>query len=307
VGNCAGVAVGTIRVTAAQAAGGARGSMRFAGMDANGDGVITRAEWRGNDQSFRAQDGNGDGILSGNEVRPGAARAAGGDPDWIDEDRFAFLDINNNGRVERSEWNASPTTFEWLDRNNDNVLTRTEVDGNERVPADLFVTLDRNGDQRISPTEWYWSRAAFDRRDVNHDGVLTRRELGAADTASSSPVAARTVVVRGNQPWTDTGLVVRAGDLLSFDASGTVRLSGDAEDLADPHGARSGRLAGESPMPNELGGALIARTGTSPAFFVGSSADQIRASESGRLYLGVNDDYTSDNSGEFRVAISVRR
>lgn len=42
---------------------------RFRGMDRNGDGVITRDEWRGNDQSFRKHDRNGDGVISGDELR----------------------------------------------------------------------------------------------------------------------------------------------------------------------------------------------------------------------------------------------
>ena len=49
----------------------AHAQMRFQGMDTNRDGVITRAEWRGNDTSFRTQDWNQDGILSGEEVRAG--------------------------------------------------------------------------------------------------------------------------------------------------------------------------------------------------------------------------------------------
>ena len=48
--------------------------MRFRGMDRNGDGRITRAEWRGSAQSFRQHDWNNDGVLSGDEVRPGALR-----------------------------------------------------------------------------------------------------------------------------------------------------------------------------------------------------------------------------------------
>jgi hypothetical protein len=42
---------------------------RFHGMDRNGDGVVTRKEWRGNDRSFRIHDRNGDGVLSGDEIR----------------------------------------------------------------------------------------------------------------------------------------------------------------------------------------------------------------------------------------------
>lgn len=51
-----------------------RENMRFKGMDTNGDGVITRREWRGNDRSFRNHDRNGDGVLSGSEVRPGGRK-----------------------------------------------------------------------------------------------------------------------------------------------------------------------------------------------------------------------------------------
>jgi hypothetical protein len=44
-------------------------------MDKDGDGVITRDEWRGNDRSFANQDWNGDGKLSEDELRPGAHRS----------------------------------------------------------------------------------------------------------------------------------------------------------------------------------------------------------------------------------------
>ena len=48
--------------------------MRFHGLDRNSDGIISRAEWSGNDRSFGEADWNGDGMLSGDEVRPGAKR-----------------------------------------------------------------------------------------------------------------------------------------------------------------------------------------------------------------------------------------
>jgi hypothetical protein len=38
-------------------------------------------------------------------------------------------------------------------------------------------------------------------------------------------------------------------------------------------------------------------------FFIGDEKGPIRMRESGRLSLGVNDDYLQDNSGSFRITI----
>jgi hypothetical protein len=106
---------------------------RFRDMDRNNDGVVTRAEWRGSDDSFRVHDWNGDGILSGNEVRPGAIRPGTREEDagiYDDrEDTFENLDANRNSQIERDEWHGSADAFRWLDRNNDGVLSRREVVG----------------------------------------------------------------------------------------------------------------------------------------------------------------------------------
>ena len=48
--------------------------MRFEVMDRNGDGAISRDEWRGSARSFQTHDWNGDGRLDGDEVRIGARR-----------------------------------------------------------------------------------------------------------------------------------------------------------------------------------------------------------------------------------------
>jgi hypothetical protein len=111
--------------------------MRFREMDDNTDGVVTKQEWRGSAQSFSVHDWNNDGILSGDEVRPGFWGTGTYDPESDPaaaerDDRFEYLDVNNNGRIERSEWHDSETSWTWLDRDNDNVLSRAEVLGNER-------------------------------------------------------------------------------------------------------------------------------------------------------------------------------
>lgn len=104
---------------------------RFRGMDRDGDGVITRAEWRGNDQSFRRQDTNGDGVLSGAEtggLTPGARGAAVDAQAALDRRNAAFsrADTNNDGRLGRDEWRGNLASFNRADSNHDGAVTRVE-------------------------------------------------------------------------------------------------------------------------------------------------------------------------------------
>lgn len=101
----------------------ANGGMRFRGMDRNGDRVITRREWNGNDVSFRNHDWNRDGVLSGAEVRPGAERPR---PVSNRRDRFDELDRNNDGWIFLREWPGAVDVFDRLDRNDDGRLSRDE-------------------------------------------------------------------------------------------------------------------------------------------------------------------------------------
>jgi hypothetical protein len=103
---------------------------RFREMDRNRDGVVTRAEWQGSDQSFRVHDWNGDGILAGEEVRGDAEASGEGAGIYGDrEDTFENLDYNRDNRIERTEWHGSGDAFQWLDRNSDGTLSRQEVVG----------------------------------------------------------------------------------------------------------------------------------------------------------------------------------
>jgi len=339
--------------------------MRFVQMDRNGDGVITRAEWRGSDRSFRAHDWNGDGILSGDEVRVGAAREATDDDydparrpvfrnwtergfnnldrngdgrisraewyydreafvradrngdNWLTkaeflgngvdddrEDRFEFLDANNDGRIERSEWHGSPETFEWMDRDNDGTLSRAEATGGDFTQEDLFASLDANRDNVITTNEWQWSRQSFVRQDRNGDGQLSRSELTNAELraagAGTSGLAGRTIELDAARGWMNTGFDVRAGETITFEANGTVQLSANTADTAGPAG--SARRVQSAPLPGAGAGALIARIDDSPPLLIGR-AQTITPSRSGRLYLSVNDDHFADNLGHFIVVI----
>lgn len=102
-------------------------SMRFRDMDQNGDRVITRAEWRGNDQSFKEHDTNADGVLSGNEVLVAVQRPA---PDRSRREeraaRFDRLDRDRDGRLGRNEWDGAADMFSRADLDHDGIVSRAE-------------------------------------------------------------------------------------------------------------------------------------------------------------------------------------
>jgi Ca2+-binding EF-hand superfamily protein len=163
-----------------------RATIRFQAMDTDGDGAISRAEWRGSDRSFRVHDWNGDGTLSGNEVRIGATRDATEqdyDPqrpefrNWT-EGGFANLDRNSDGRVARAEWYYDREAFIRADRNRDNSLSKAEFLGHDVDDDrdDRFEDLDANNNGRIERSEWHGSREAFEWMDRNNDGTLSRNE-----------------------------------------------------------------------------------------------------------------------------------
>jgi hypothetical protein len=163
-----------------------RSQMRFRDLDRNRNGMIERGEWRGSPRSFQIHDWNNDGVLSRDEVRTGANPPADSleaeDYNMSPNDRFAYLDVNNNGYIDRNEWDGSLDTFYQLDRNNDDRITRAELNVGRRA---TFVALDANGDNRITLGEWQWSHRSFDEMDRNGDGVITRDEFRAGAVPTS--------------------------------------------------------------------------------------------------------------------------
>jgi Ca2+-binding EF-hand superfamily protein len=168
------------QTASAQSNSSANPEMRFVDLDRNHNGIIERSEWRGSPRQFAIHDWNGDGVLSGDEVRVGAVPPPNSleaeDYNMTVDDRFSYLDVNNNGYIDRNEWDGSLDTFYDLDSNNDNRLSRAELNRGRRAS---FAALDANGDGRISLGEWQWSHRSFDDMDTNGDGVIDRNEFRA--------------------------------------------------------------------------------------------------------------------------------
>ena len=282
----------------------------FTALDHDRDNRIASNEWHFDAQTFRRVDANRDGSINLTEF----LGEADGDDDR--EDSFDDLDFNNNGRVERTEWHGSVAEYRRLDANNDGILSRYEVVGAQESfdTYNEFTGIDFNRTGNIERNEWHWSNVSFTSRDTNRDGRISQAEFNAAggspDTAAGTQGAAagtQTVRVNSQLRWNDTGLTVRAGDVITFNAQGQIQMSDNASDTATPAGATSGRKAPDAPILNQVAGALIARIGDySSPLFIGNRTT-ITAPVAGRLYLSVNDDHLGDNRGEFSVAVAVQR
>jgi len=161
--------------------------------------------------------------------------------------------------------------------------------------------------------------------DDNYDPFGGESGSGAAATRSRQPggnpyptggrrgnrTLEKVLDIPGNQPrGMDTGIDLRTGDQVTISASGNVT-AGRRAGVVSPEGGRQGAAgvfgASTYPVPTAGVGALIgyilsSNGQSTQPFYVGSQLTFTAASD-GRLYLMVNDDNYTDNSGSFSVRI----
>ena len=122
------------------------------------------------------------------------------------------------------------------------------------------------------------------------------------------------IIVPGNQPWTATGVNLKQGELFSVTASGGVAFSagsppegpgGDPQDCMTLANGPSGWRAQAFVANNLPCYSLLGRIGEEGAIFEIGTGSTLKSRSSGRLYLGVNDNYFPDNSGSWKANISV--
>jgi len=121
----------------------------------------------------------------------------------------------------------------------------------------------------------------------------------------------RTISVPGDSRGTDTGLDLRTGDNVNITATGNVT-AGRRAGVVSPDGGRAGlggALLGTRPVPSAGVGALIGYirmpNGQETQRFMVGSQQSFNAPADGRLFLLINDDNYTDNSGSFDVRILV--
>jgi hypothetical protein len=178
-------------------------------------------------------------------------------------------------------------------------MARTADDNNRNDSYDPFENSTDSGTAPIRSRQTGGNNTNNNNNNNNGPNRRTNRTLE------------RTVDVPGNQPrGVDTGIDLRAGDQVTISATGNVT-AGRRAGVVSPDGGRqsTGAVFGATtyPVPTAGVGALIgyilsSNGQTSQPFLIGSQST-FTVPVDGRLYLLVNDDNYSDNSGSFNARI----
>jgi len=176
----------------------------------------------------------------------------------------------------------------------------------QRVQGELIGF--RNGQIEFEERRGFGGTRAlrFDRDEVDRidfqNSRYSNNNNNSSNLAGGRPTGMREkpVIVSADVAWNDAGIDVRAGQTVYFEAQGRVRWGRDRQD--GPAGERNSPSNPNRPMGNRNAAALIGKIGND-MFFIGDETGPVRMRAAGRLYLGVNDDVLTDNSGNFRVVV----
>ena len=211
-------------------------------------------------------------------------------------DQVAVIDFVG-GRPTVEEISTVPASGHFLVMRDGNGQSGTFVN---MIGGDTLVWRNQNNEEQRMPL-----------RDVrriylNPDSARTAfryRGTTAIGTAGQTVLAPGAIRVEANQPWTDTGIDVKAGDLVSFQGSGQVGFGQSSGQTAGVDGKSDVRSPNYPVSAMPVGG-LIGKVANSAPFPIGGNQQAIRMPANGRLMLGVNDNEVNDNSGFFSVIVN---
>ncbi|MEY4673332.1 MAG: hypothetical protein RL148_1116 [Planctomycetota bacterium] len=173
--------------------------------DPNGDGKVTRTEWKGSTEGFATLDLDGNGVLDRKDRNAAAVladTAPGAAPEWkgelpSPEELLKRLDKDGNGTVAAAEARGHrqlDPLFAGADTDRDGSLAARELEalvrairsareaeaarGSRPQPVAVpFDEWDADDDDRIQQNEWKGERSSFERIDRNRDSAVDRTEV----------------------------------------------------------------------------------------------------------------------------------
>src|SRR5918911_5178381 len=173
------------------------------------------------------------------------------------------------------------------------------------------INFNQQAARRNDTGEFDETDEVFGAGNNNPAPVRPRMTTGNQTTTTgraATPIE-KTIEVPGNSRGTDTGIDLRTGDTVTITATGNI-VAGRRAGSVSPDGGRVGfgSIAGTYPVAGAGVGALIGyirlTNGQITQPFAVGSQQTITAPVDGRLFLLINDDNYSDNSGSFSVRIS---
>jgi hypothetical protein len=128
--------------------------------------------------------------------------------------------------------------------------------------------------------------------------------------AGAGAAGAGVIIVPGDSQGTDTGVDVRRGDRVTVEATGSV-IANTRFGVVSPEGrSETYTIRQNYPVTDVGGGALVGyiqmRNGQRSRPFYLGSRNTFNAPVDGRLFLFINDDDYSNNSGQFSVRVSLQ-
>jgi Ca2+-binding EF-hand superfamily protein len=137
--------------------------------------------------AFAQFDEDGDGVISRDEAQKQPTLT----------ENFSVIDTNDSGGVDSAEYeaavaNIAPLDFEWVDINNDGVISEREATAMPMSLTEAFGTIDADGDTNVSPTEYEAATVnlldgvSFGSVDTDNDGVIDDIEAQDAPALSEA-------------------------------------------------------------------------------------------------------------------------
>lgn len=111
------------------------------------------------------------------------------------------------------------------------------------------------------------------------------------------------VTVLAKKAWNESTIMVNNGDRIVIQASGTVTL--DPNVTCSPGGLKIVSGPAHVLINGFNRGGLVCKVGKKGVPFYVGAQNTVNIAGTGLLYFGVNDDKVKNNSGEFKVTVTV--